>query len=67
MLLTEEERVKFVAFLRQEATTNDALARQLADMNLPGLSKRKRALAAAQTIVAVEMESWHQETIGGGQ
>jgi len=61
MLLTKEERLKFAAYLRQDAQSNNILAQQFAKMALPTdvlnmLAKQKMALAAAEMIVALELE-----------
>ena len=63
-LLTEAERRRFAEWLRQDAMSNDLLAKQL-DSMYPPLARNKRILAAAQLLVAKEMEGWESQSVGG--
>ena len=69
--LTNEERTKFAAYLRQEATVNAGLAKQLKENCLPNMgslaimAQQKLNLASAQAIVAIDLLSVEIQTIGG--
>lgn len=69
MLLTDEERKKFVVYLRCDAASNKSIADQLANSStimgpaIQELAKRKRVLALAEVIVAQELESAESQVI----
>ena len=61
LLLTDEERKRFVEWLKQDALSNDLLAKQMDGMpHLAPLAKQKRMLAMSETIVAKELEKAEQ-------
>jgi hypothetical protein len=66
MLLTDEERKKFAAYLRQDAMSNRLLAKQLATMPSPTMKRlhdQKIAEATAEEMVAHILESTSSATI----
>ena len=64
MILTEDERRKFVEYLEQDAMSNDLLAKQMDTMpSMGAMAKKKRTLALAQALVAKELGGWESQTI----
>ena len=64
VMLTKEERVRFAAWLRQEAASNDALATQADKMDGLGfIVKQYRQKVLAATIMAVELDKIEDQTI----
>ena len=55
MILETQDRLKFAAYLRQDANSNRLLAKQLD--NFPPIRDMKLRLAEAQELVAKELES----------
>lgn len=65
IVLTKEERLKFVAYLRQEAASNEIIAKQSATMDgLDMVVKRYKQKVAIYSIVANELESTEEQVIG---
>lgn len=68
-LLEPEERRRFVQYCRENAESNDIIAKQLESMNLGGFARDKRSKAAAYMIVANDLDSVEdmsvQSNIGG--
>lgn len=67
-LLTDAERHRFARWLRQDAESNDAMAKRLDAEGerwqpLNELAKRKRSLALAQSIVAHHLETTETMTV----
>lgn len=60
--LTNEERRKFIAYLRQEAHTASGLADQAGKV-MEALAKRLKTEAACYTIVADKLEHVEEQTI----
>ena len=64
--LTPQERDRFAAWLEWEAKTDNGLVEQMAKLNLPEpMIKRKRAMATAKMMVAIDLRSWEEQTISG--
>ena len=67
--LTQHERDKFAAWLEQEAHSNDALATQLvssmANVMADAMARRYRTIAMGCRIVALDLRSIEEQTIGG--
>ena len=65
-LLSREERLRFAAWCRHEADSNAGLAKQAEKLNaIPGLMAMLRGKEAAMRVVAKELESVEEQTIGG--
>ncbi len=67
--LTDYERERFIAYLTQEAETNDGLAGQIEKLGGKGLeliAKKHRMVAAACEIMIKDLERGEQTTIGRG-
>lgn len=64
MLLTDDERRKFVEWLELEAITSDGFARKLEEMQMPKpLIDKMKMEAAAATIIAKKLRSIESQTI----
>ncbi len=64
MLLTAEERKRFIEYCLLQVDSNRALARQL-EAIMPQLAKRKAAEAQAYAFVAHDLNNTEEQTIGG--
>lgn len=64
-MITPEERMRFAAYLEEDARTTDALADQLAKLSgFPEkLEKHYRAYAAAARVVAAKLRATETETL----
>jgi hypothetical protein len=63
--LTKEERLKFAAYLRQEAESADAMARQANTMDgLDMVVKKYRTQAMSCILVAKDLESIEEMILG---
>ena len=68
IVLTAEERQRFILYLRQEAASNEALATQANTMDsLQMVVKRYRQKAFACMIVATDLESVEVQTISAAE
>jgi hypothetical protein len=68
MLLTDEERLKFVVYCRDAANSADAISRQFEAMNATvyaELAKREKYKAIAYSIVAQDLEICESFTVSG--
>lgn len=64
MLLTDEERKKFVAYLRQDIMSNEAIVRQMEKLPFTGpLINERKSLINAEIIVANMLEGFESQTI----
>ena len=61
--MTDEERLRFIAYCRQSAITSDLLAQQL-DTLSPFTARRERVKAMAYSIVAGDLEAVECQSIG---
>ena len=62
MLLTSEERARFIAWLDQESASSEALAKQADRLQLP-VSRAIRQEAAACAIISLRLKSVESQTI----
>lgn len=67
MLLSEEERRRFAAYLRRDAESNRLISEQLMKLGGPmsEIGRRKRLDAAAEDVVARMLEEAETATISG--
>ena len=68
MLLTDEERLKFVVYCRDAAHSADAISKQFAAMCAPmyaEMAKREKHKAVAYSIVAQDLELCESFTVAG--
>lgn len=61
--LSDEERRKFSGWLRQEATSEDAMATQFEKLRDPVGTRHYRMKAAAKTLIANEIDTTETVTI----
>lgn len=67
MVLAEEERQKFILYLKQNVDSSRQLIEQLEKMPMGGiLVKRERTMITAWMIVAAHLESLESFTVEGG-
>ena len=65
MLLTNEERERFAAYLEQEARSDLAILEQMEKSNMPAaLIQKYRVEAMAAQVIAKKLRSTESETIG---
>lgn len=62
MMLSKEEREKFVAYLEQDAEQSELLAKQLGDSS--PMARKLRAEATAAKIVAARLRPVIDEVLG---
>ena len=65
-VLSDAERQRFIRWLREDAASNDQMAKLLDSESNPlmqALAKKKRMLVVAESIVAKELESAETFTI----
>jgi len=66
IILTDQERIRFAAYLEQEAATSDGLADQMDKLGGIGrLAEMYRTMAAAAQIIAKDLRGGEKTTIGG--
>lgn len=61
--MTNEERLRFIAYCRQSAVTADLLAKEL-DTLSPFTARRERTKAMSYSIVASDLEAAECQSIG---
>lgn len=66
MLLTDQERERFAAWLEHEAATDAGLVEQMEKLGpqMAMLATRKKAEAAAALMIARKLRSTHGDSIG---
>jgi hypothetical protein len=65
IILTDEERERFAAYLEQSAASDDAMAKQSESMNydvMKSLAKMLRQRAAAAMIIARDLRNTEPQT-----
>ena len=68
MLLTQQERDKFILWLKQQADTMDGMKEQMAKLGGPAMDvmiKRERQRSIAYRIVVSDLENTESMSIGG--
>jgi len=64
MLLTDEERWRFIRYLEEEAATDEGMAAQMEKIRVPAsLPKKLRAEALAAKVVAAKLRSIESMTV----
>lgn len=68
IMLTQAERDKFAAYLEQDARSDDQMGTQMEKLGGPMaiMAKRYKAKAAAKLVVAMELRSIEDMSVGGG-
>ena len=65
LLLTDQERQRFSAWLRAEAEGHVGMAKQMEELpNMAPMALRERQRAAAKTLIAMELDSTESMSIG---
>jgi hypothetical protein len=66
MLLTEQERERFAAWLEREAATAKSICEQMENLgpHVAPLVAREKAEAAAALVIARKLRATHSESIG---
>ena len=64
IVLSPQERVRFAAWLRQEAATNELIANQSSTLDgLEVIVKRYRSLSSAALVLAAELDRIEEDSI----
>ena len=64
MLLTDQEREKFIQYLRQSAETSEGMLKQFEELSLmPELIKREKIKAAAYRVVLADLQAVESTTL----